>query len=55
MSLLTTALLREKQQLKHSVPVTLLIDEAHRYVMAENLTTNGILELLVKVASRACF
>ena len=34
-SLLTTALLREKQQLKHSVPVTLLIDEAHRYVMAE--------------------
>ena len=44
-SLLTTALLREKQQLKHSVPVTLLIDEAHRYVMAENLTTNGIFRI----------
>lgn len=44
-SLLTTALLREKQQLKHSVPVTLLIDEAHRYVMADKLTTNGIFRI----------
>ncbi|WP_258089349.1 ATP-binding protein [Weissella fangxianensis] len=44
-SLLTTSLLREKQQLKHSVPVTLLIDEAHRYVMADDLTSNGIFRI----------
>jgi energy-coupling factor transporter ATP-binding protein EcfA2 len=44
-SLLTTALLREKQQLKHSVPVTVLIDEAHRYLMADNLETTGIFRI----------
>lgn len=44
-SLLTTALLREKQQLRQSVPVTLLIDEAHRYLMTEHLATNGIFRI----------
>lgn len=44
-SLLTMALLREKQQLRHSVPVTLLIDEAHRYLMADKLETTGIFRI----------
>ncbi|MGO3467906.1 MAG: ATP-binding protein [Weissella hellenica] len=44
-SLLTTALLREKQQLKHSVLVTVLIDEAHRYLMADHLETTGIFRI----------